>query len=199
MNRLLLSSKFQKEEVYNMDSHRIKILVRKIFVCLTLFAITGFYSTSYGFELKSSAFVSGSMIPSLYTCKGKNISPPLTWSGAPAGTKSFVLICDDPDAPILTWVHWVYYNIPASVTSLPEALSKIEKPQQGGIHGKSSFGDFGYGGPCPPLGTHRYFFKLYALDTMLTLPSGAKKKDILKAMDKHVLGQTELMGKFTKK
>ncbi|MDI6741123.1 MAG: YbhB/YbcL family Raf kinase inhibitor-like protein [Smithella sp.] len=182
-----------------MDSYRIKILVKKIFVCLCLFAVAGFYSTAHGFELKSSAFASGAMIPSLYTCKGKDISPPLTWSGAPAGTKSFVLICDDPDAPLMTWVHWVYYNIPASVTSLPEALAKSEKPQQGGIHGKNSFGDLGYGGPCPPWGTHRYFFKLYALDTMLTLPIGAKKKDVLKAMDKHVLNKTELIGKYKKK
>jgi len=182
-----------------MDSYRIKLLVRRIFVCLSLFILTGFYSSAHGLELKSSAFVAGSMIPSLYTCQGKNISPPLMWSGAPAGTKSFVLICDDPDAPILTWVHWVYYNIPASVTSLPEAFTKSEKPAQGGIHGKSSFGDFGYGGPCPPWGTHRYFFKLYALDTMLTLSSGVKKKDVLKAMEKHVLTQTELMGKYKKK
>lgn len=182
-----------------MNSHRLNRAALTIFVCVSLFFLTGFYSSAQGLELKSSAFVSGSMIPSLYTCQGKNISPPLSWSGAPAGTKSFVLICDDPDAPLLTWVHWVYYNIPDSVTSLPEDLAKTEKPAQGGIHGKSSFGDFGYGGPCPPWGTHRYIFKLYALDTMLTLPSGAKKKDILKAMDKHVLSQTELVGKYKKK
>ena len=181
-----------------MNSHRINRAALTILVCLSLLFLTDLYSSAQGLELKSSAFVSGSMIPSLYTCKGKNISPPLTWSGAPAGTKSFVLICDDPDAPILTWVHWVYYNIPASVTSLTEALSKTEKPAQGGIHGKSSFGDFGYGGPCPPWGTHRYFFKLYALDTMLTLPSGAKKKDVLKAMENHVLNKAELIGKYKK-
>jgi Raf kinase inhibitor-like YbhB/YbcL family protein len=182
-----------------MDSHCINRFTKTIFVCLSLFILIGFYSTAHGLELKSSAFTAGSMIPSLYTCQGKNISPPLTWSGVPADTKSFVLICDDPDAPIITWVHWVHYNIPASVTSLPEALSKTEKPIQGGIHGKSSFGDFGYGGPCPPWGTHRYFFKLYALDTILNLPSGAKKKDVLKAMDKHVLTQTDLIGKYKKK
>jgi Raf kinase inhibitor-like YbhB/YbcL family protein len=182
-----------------MDSCRIHRAVLMFFVCFSLLFLSSAYSSAQGFELKSSAFVSGSMIPSFYTCKGKDISPPLTWFGAPAGTKSFVLICDDPDAPILTWVHWVYYNIPASMNSLPEALSKSEKPAQGGIHGKSSFGDFGYGGPCPLWGTHRYFFKLYALDTMLTLPSGAKKKDVLKAMDKHVLSQTELMGQYKKK
>jgi len=182
-----------------MNSCRINRAALMFFVCFSLLFFSYSYSSAHSLELKSSAFVSGSMIPSLYTCEGKNISPPLTWSGAPAGTKSFVLICDDPDAPLMTWVHWVYYNIPASVTSLPEALAKAEKPPQGGIHGKSSFGDFGYGGPCPPWGTHRYFFKLYALDTVLTLPSEAKKKDVLKAMDKHVLSKTELMGKYKKK
>lgn len=182
-----------------MNSHRLNCAVLTIFVFVSLFFLTCFYSPAQGLELKSSAFASGSMIPSLYTCQGKNISPPLSWSGAPTDTKSFVLICDDPDAPLVTWVHWVYYNIPASTTSLPEDFPKTEKPPQGGIHGKSSFGDFGYGGPCPPWGTHRYFFKLYALDTMLTLPSGAKKKDVLKAMDKHVLSQTELVGKYKKK
>ena len=182
-----------------MNCHHINrgFLTFVVFLCLLF--LTNFPSSAQSFELKSPAFVSGSMIPSLYTCEGKNISPPLTWSGVPAGTKSFVLICDDPDAPVLTWVHWVYYNIPAAVTSLPEAFSKTEKPAMGGLHGKSSFGDFGYGGPCPPWGTHRYFFKLYALDTMLTLPSGVKKKDLLKAMDKHVLGKAELMGTYKKK
>ena len=155
--------------------------------------------SAYAFELKSTSFAAGSAIPALYTCQGKDISPPLAWSGAPNGTKSYVLICDDPDAPIVTWVHWVYYNIPPYVTSLPEAFTKNEKPASGGIHGKSSFGDFGYGGPCPPWGTHRYFFRLYALDTMLNLASGAKKKEVLKAMEGHVLGTAELMGTYKKK
>jgi hypothetical protein len=182
-----------------MDSHRIHRAARTVFVCLCVLALTGLHSVTHGFELKSPAFASGAMIPSLYTCQGNDISPPLAWYGAPGGTRSFVLICDDPDAPIVTWVHWVYYNIPASVTSLPEAFTKSEKPAQGGIHGKSSFGDFGYGGPCPPWGTHRYFFRLYALDTMLTLASGVKKKDVLKAMEGHVLTQAVLMGKYKKK
>ncbi|MBN1364554.1 MAG: YbhB/YbcL family Raf kinase inhibitor-like protein [Syntrophaceae bacterium] len=182
-----------------MKSSRVNFTVLSVFICLSLLFLTCFNSSAKDLELKSPAFVSGSMIPSLYTCEGKNISPPLSWTGVPPGTKSFVLICDDPDVPFITWVHWVYYNIPASVKSLPEALPKTEKPAQGGIHGKNSFSDFGYGGPCPLWGTHRYFFKLYALDTMLNLPSGAKKKDVLKAMDKHVLAKAELMGKFKKK
>jgi Raf kinase inhibitor-like YbhB/YbcL family protein len=164
-----------------------------------LSSLVGLSEDAYAFELKSAAFTAGSMIPSLYTCQGKDISPPLAWTGAPSGTKSFALICDDPDAPMGTWVHWVYYNIPPSVLSLPEAFVKTEKPATGGIHGKSSFGDFGYGGPCPPWGTHRYYFRLYALETMLSLGSGASKKDVLKAMEGHVLAKTELMGTYKKK
>ncbi len=176
--------------------HRSAILV---FVFLSFFAFTGNYPAAYGFELKSPAFSAGEMIPPLYTCQDKDISPPLEWSGAPEGTKSFALICDDPDAPMVTWDHWVYYNIPASVASIPEGLMKTEKPEPGGIQGRSSFGDFGYGGPCPPWGTHRYFFKLYALDTLLMLESGVKKNAVLKAMEGHVLAQTELMGTYKKK
>ncbi len=131
--------------------------------------------------------------------QGKDISPPLAWSDMPAGTRSLALICDDPDAPIGTWVHWVYYNIPVTVTSLPEAMPKTERPAPGGIHGKSSFRDFGYGGPCPPWGTHRYYFRLYALDTSLNLESGATKKDVLKAIQGHILGTAELMGTYRKK
>jgi Raf kinase inhibitor-like YbhB/YbcL family protein len=182
-----------------MNCRRIHLIVLTISACLSFILVSGLSFSAQGLELKSPALTSGSMVPSLYTCQGKNVSPPLAWSGAPAGTKSFVLICDDPDAPLVTWVHWVYYNIPASMTSIPEALSKIENPAPGGIQGKNSFGDFGYSGPCPLWGNHRYFFKLYALDTALNLPSGAKKKEVLKAMDKHVLGQTELMVKFKKK
>jgi Raf kinase inhibitor-like YbhB/YbcL family protein len=155
--------------------------------------------SAYAFELKSTAFSAGTAIPALYTCQGKDISPPLAWSGGPKGTKSYALICDDPDAPIVTWVHWVYYNIPPLVTSLPEAFAKQEKPASGGIHGKSSFGDFGYGGPCPPWGTHRYYFRLYALDTVLSLETGVKKKEVLKAMEGHVLATAELMGTYKKK
>ncbi|HPR54846.1 MAG TPA: YbhB/YbcL family Raf kinase inhibitor-like protein [Deltaproteobacteria bacterium] len=151
------------------------------------------------FELKSTAFSAGGAIPADYTCQGKDISPPLTWTGAPANTRSLVLICDDPDAPMGTWVHWVYYDIPPQVSSLPPGMPRVEKPEQGGTHGKSSFKDFGYGGPCPPSGTHRYFFRLYALDTMLKLESGAVKKDVLKAMEGHVLGTAELMGTYKKK
>ncbi len=168
-----------------------------LFIGAALLSCTNY--GAYAFELKSTAFTAGSAIPALHTCQGKDISPPLAWSGAPNGAKSFALICDDPDAPIVTWVHWVYYNIPGTVTSLPEAFTKQERPASGGIQGKSSFGDFGYGGPCPPWGTHRYYFRLYALDTALNLETGVKKKELLKAMEGHVLGTAELMGTYKKK
>lgn len=166
-------------------------------LCTGAFFLAGTCLTA--FELKSTAFTAGGMIPAIHTCQGKDISPMLTWTGAPEKTKGFALICDDPDAPLGTWVHWVYYNLPPALSSLPEGIDKVEKPGQGGIHGKSSFGDFGYGGPCPPWGTHRYFFRLYALDSMLNLPSGVKKKEVLKAMEGHVLGTAELMGTYKKK
>ncbi len=153
----------------------------------------------HAFELRSTAFAPGGAIPPLYTCQGKDISPPLAWTGMPKGTRSSVLICDDPDAPVGTWIHWVFYNIPPSVTSLPQGFTKDERPALGGIHGRSSFGAFGYGGPCPPWGTHRYFFRLYALDTVLNLKSGAEKTDVIKAMEGHVLARAELMGTYKKK
>jgi Raf kinase inhibitor-like YbhB/YbcL family protein len=147
-------------------------------------------------ELKSSAFVEGEMIPKKYTCDAQDVSPALEWSGAPANTESFALICDDPDAPMGTWVHWVYYDIPAGTSSLPEDVGSQEKPASGGTQGVSDFGRIGYGGPCPPGGTHRYFFKLYALDTKLDLPPGADKPTLLDKMEGHILEQTELMGKY---
>ena len=151
------------------------------------------------FELKSPAFNSAGKIPLKYTCEGEDVSPPLAWSDAPQATRSFALICDDPDAPLMTWVHWVYYDIPATVKALPEAISPVEKPAPGGIHGKNSYHKPGYRGPCPPWGTHRYFFKLYALDTVLNLNPSIPKKDLLKAMEGHILGQAELMGTYKKK
>lgn len=181
------------------DHHLINHAALTIICCLCLTFLTLLCSSAQGLELKSPAFTSGSMIPSVYTCEEKDISPPLTWSGVPPDTKSFVLICDDPDAPLSTWVHWVYYNIPASLTSLPKDVEKTERPALGGIQGINSFGDLGYGGPCPPQGTHRYIFKLYALDIMLKLPTGAKKVDVLKAMDGHVLAHAELVGRYKKR
>ncbi|VBB42959.1 conserved exported hypothetical protein [uncultured Desulfatiglans sp.] len=150
-------------------------------------------------ELKSIAFEEGKPIPVQYTCDGPDVSPPLTWSGVPAGTKSLALICDDPDAPMGTWVHWVYYDIPAEAGGLPEAVRPDEKPSPGGTHGKNDFRKLGYGGPCPPGGTHRYFFKLYALDTILGLGASATKKELLAAMEGHILEQAQLMGTYKRR
>lgn len=144
-------------------------------------------------ELTSNAFVNGQSIPAKYACTGKNISPTLAWNEPPAGTQSFALIMDDPDAPAGTWVHWALFNIQANTRSLQENLDT------GAISvGKNSWGDLGYGGPCPPSGTHRYFFKLYALDSTLSLSPGATKEQLLKAMEGHILAQAELMGTFSK-
>jgi len=147
-------------------------------------------------ELTSSAFSEGAMIPGKYTCDGADVSPPLNWRALPAGTKSLALICDDPDAPVGTWVHWVYYDIPPGTEGLPENVATDERPAQGGTQGINDFRKVGYGGPCPPGGTHRYYFKLYALDTTLNLSSGATKKQVLKAMENHMIGQVQLMGKY---
>jgi hypothetical protein len=146
--------------------------------------------------VKSSAFQNGDMIPSKYTCEGADISPPLEWTAPPKGTQSLALISDDPDAPMGTWIHWVFYNLPPTVTSLPEAVPPLPTLKQGGVHGMTSFMRLGYGGPCPPTGTHRYFFKLYALDIQLDLAPGATKKDLLDAMKGHILAEGELVGKY---
>lgn len=148
--------------------------------------------------LTSPAFKAGQAIPATYTCRGRDISPALQWSDPPAGTQSFALIMDDPDAPVGTWDHWVLYNIPASARGLAEAIPADAQLSDGSLHGKNSWGRLGYGGPCPPSGTHRYFFRLYALDTPLSLSSGATKKQVLDAMKGHILAQAELMGTFSK-
>jgi Raf kinase inhibitor-like YbhB/YbcL family protein len=147
-------------------------------------------------EIKSSSFNHEGMIPAKYTCDGQNVSPPLAWSGAPEKTKGFALICDDPDAPAGTWVHWVIFDIPASVNSLPEKFPRQEEIAGMGKSGKNTSGHYGYDGPCPPGGTHRYYFKLYALDTLLNLSAGLSKEDLLKAMKGHVLAEAQLMGRY---
>lgn len=147
-------------------------------------------------DIKSTAFENNGMIPKKYTCDGENISPPLTWSSIPQSSQSLALISDDPDAPIGTWVHWVIYNIPASERELPEKFPTDKKSSNGTLQGVTDFKKIGYGGPCPPGGTHRYFFKLYALDKKLDLPEGASKKQLEDAMKGHILGQAELIGKY---
>ena len=151
-------------------------------------------------QLTSDAFINGQAIPAKYSCIGKNISPALTWTDPPAGTQSFALIVDDPDAPGRTWVHWVLFNIAADMRSLPEDLPITGKNvDPNAIYvGNNSSGKAAYQGPCPPSGTHRYFFKLYALDTLISLLPGATKEQVLKEMNGHILAQTELMGTFSK-
>jgi Raf kinase inhibitor-like YbhB/YbcL family protein len=148
------------------------------------------------FEITSPAFAKGESIPSDFSCDGRDISPALTWTEPPAGTQSFALIMDDPDAPMGTWVHWVLYNIPASTRNLTEGTPTDPKLSDGSLQGKTSAGSTGYHGPCPPSGTHHYFFKLYALDTMLSLSAKADKKELLAAMEGHILANAELMGTF---
>jgi Raf kinase inhibitor-like YbhB/YbcL family protein len=147
-------------------------------------------------ELSSPSFKHGDFIPRRYSCDGNDVSPPLNWDNVPEGTISFSLISDDPDAPMGTWVHWVFYNIPADTRSLQEGVPKDRQFKNGSMQGITDFRRPGYGGPCPPGDTHRYFFKLYALDTMLKLGPGATKSDVLKAMQGHIFGQCELMGKY---
>ncbi len=148
-------------------------------------------------ELTSPVFKNGEFIPDKYTGEGEDISPPLEWSSAPADTKSFALISDDPDAPMGTWVHWVLYNIPADKKGLPEKIKKDGLLPDGSMQGMTSFGSTGYGGPYPPPGAaHRYFFKLYALGTKLNLKPGLTKKALLDAIKGRVIAEAELMGKF---
>ena len=148
------------------------------------------------FTIKTTAFPIGGNIPKKYTCGGLDLSPELTWTGAPAGTRSLALIADDPDAPVGTWTHWIIWNIPPDA-ALPEATAKTEALSDGARQGKNDFKRIGYGGPCPPPGKpHRYFFKLYALNSKLDLKAGATRNELEGAMKGHVLAQAELMGKY---
>jgi Raf kinase inhibitor-like YbhB/YbcL family protein len=147
-------------------------------------------------KLTSSAFEEGGMIPSKYTCDGQDISPPLTWDDVPANTESIAVICDDPDAPMGTWVHWVLFNLPAEKRELAENVPDDETLPDGTRQGVTDFGSTDYGGPCPPSGTHRYFFKIYALDIPIDIVSIADKETLLEHMAGHILAEGQLMGKY---
>jgi Raf kinase inhibitor-like YbhB/YbcL family protein len=148
-------------------------------------------------KLTSTAFQDGMPIPVRYTGFDADVSPPLQWSGAPAGTKGFALICDDPDAPVGTWVHWVIYGLPASAGGLPEGVAAAESLPDGARQGVNDFRQIGYRGPLPPPGgPHRYFFRLYALDAELALGPRATKLELLRAMKGHTLAEAQLMGTF---
>jgi hypothetical protein len=148
-------------------------------------------------KLTSTAFQNGRPIPVQHTGDGADVSPPLQWSGAPAGTKSFALICDDPDAPVGTWVHWVIYGLPSAMNELPKKISTAESLPSGAKQGLNDSRRVGYSGPLPPPGKpHRYFFKLYALDAELPLKPRATKSELLRAMEGHILAEAQLMGTY---
>jgi Raf kinase inhibitor-like YbhB/YbcL family protein len=147
-------------------------------------------------KISSSSFKEGEMIPSKYTCDGDNISPHLTWISYPENTISFAIISDDPDAPAGDWVHWVVYNIPTSVNELKENFPKDKTFENGTKQGTTDFGRTGYDGPCPPNGTHRYYFKLYALDIPINKDAGMTKQELLKAMEGHIVAEVQLIGKY---
>ena len=153
-------------------------------------------------QITSSAFLHGASIPRQCTCEGADRSPPLSWSGAPVSTRSFALIVDDPDAPDpaapkMTWVHWVLYNLSPETTALAEGVSRDALPA-GALQGRNDWKRMGYGGPCPPMGRHRYFHKLYALDCVLPDLVGPTKDHLLRAMQGHVLAQAEIVGTYEK-
>ena len=150
-------------------------------------------------NLTSPSFAEGNTIPTKHTCEGADLSPLLRWTDPPAGTQSFAIACVDPDAPAGTWVHWVLFNLPPALRELPEG-SKAANLPQGAHEGTNDFGRFGYGGPCPPRGpAHRYYFTLYAVDTTLALGRGARLHELNRAMERHILGEGRLMGRYARK
>lgn len=156
-----------------------------------IFILANVYGKEVQMKISSSAFEQNGQIPKKYTCDGSDVNPPLKFEGVPVEAKSLALIVDDPDAPVGTWVHWVVWNIDPNNTEIKEN-SVLKGAQQG----MNDFRKHDYGGPCPPSGTHRYFFKLYALDTMLNISSNSKKSDLEKAMKGHVLEKAEIIGLY---
>jgi Raf kinase inhibitor-like YbhB/YbcL family protein len=148
-------------------------------------------------QLTSPAFPHGSVIPAAHTCEGEDVSPALVWNGLPVERRSLALICDDPDAPRGTWVHWVLYNLPGESAELAQGVPGVPELPSGARQGRNDFGEIGYNGPCPPPGKpHRYYFRLYALNIMLTLPHGVSRAELDRAMADHILAQGTLMGVY---
>ena len=147
-------------------------------------------------DVRSSAFGEGDSIPSDFTCDGADMSPPIEWSGVPANAQSLAVIVEDPDAPAGNWTHWLVYDLPPDLMQLPAGISFGEKFPVGSLQGRTDFGKPGYRGPCPPKGEHRYFFKVYALDAMLRLKSGASRQELSQVMQGHILAEGVLMGKY---
>jgi Raf kinase inhibitor-like YbhB/YbcL family protein len=149
------------------------------------------------FAISSTSFANGGEIPKKFTCDGADVSPELSWTDPPAGTQSFALIADDPDAPAGTWTHWVLFDLPPATNSLAEGVSKVDELPNGERQGRNDFRKIGYNGPCPPPGKpHRYFYKLYALSGILGLKPGASKQEVEQAMESRILGKTEWMGRY---
>jgi hypothetical protein len=218
--RLWISSWYSKR-VYKIDIENMKVLGSFVSpVNLTTgiawdgayMWVTGTNSDLYQVEIKdanqnaggkdmeikviSAVFKDGEMIPKKHTCDGEEVSPPISWSGVPKSTESIALISDDPDAPGRVWVHWVIFNIPPVSSGLPEGVPAQEILPDGSRQGINDSHQIGYGSPCPPSGTHRYYFKIYALDSMMDIKSGATKNDLLKAMKDHVLAEGQIMGRY---
>ena len=183
--------------------------MRQTFICLATLAVLSIAGQSHNtktgakimeIKLTSPSFEEGGTIPTKYTCDGADISPHLKWDSVPEGTKSIALIADDPDAPKGTWVHWVIFNLPPVARELPEHLTNGELLLNGAKQGMNDSHKIGYGGPCPPPGNaHRYYFKIYALDSIVSLKPNATKADLVRAMDGHILGHGQLMGKYARK
>ena len=186
---------------YIIKNSRVKIAIPFIlFSCVIGFHIGAIGKEGYAMNLdiKSTAFGEGDLIPKQYTCDGADVSPQLSWSQPPEGTGSMVLICDDPDAPMGTWVHWVLYGLSPDTLEISENIPDDKEVLGGAKHGVNDFHKYGYGGPCPPGGTHRYFFKLYAVNTVVDLDPGATKDEVLDAIKGHVLAQGQLMGRYSR-
>lgn len=177
----------------------IALVILQVYI-LSLYAKTDANPTQDSMEISSPTFKNNSEIPIEYTCESENISPPLLWSKLPEKTKSLALIVDDPDAPSKTFAHWVIYNIPPTEKKLKKNFpTKASFLSNETLQGRNDMKSIGYSGPCPPSGAHHYFFKLYALDSMLNTKSGLSKKELLKAMDGHILAKAQLIGIYSKK
>ena len=172
------------------------LIIVVIFLCSFQINNKSISSGRKQMKITSPAFEEGEMIPEKYTCDDIDISPSLKWSHVPEGTKTFAIICDDPDAPMGTWVHWVLFNMPADTNELSENIPPVKILPNGARQGKNDFGKIGYGGPCPPGGTHRYYFKIYALSEELNVEPGITKSELLKAMEGKILSEGQLMGRY---
>jgi Raf kinase inhibitor-like YbhB/YbcL family protein len=204
-SRALLRHVLAASNEMKLSRHRQHRLTAFFAMAATVLVWSFFPTSSYSrqkaadghFRLESAAFRAGGFIPRKYTCSGDNVSPPFSWTGTPAGTKSFALIVADPDAPSGVWIHWIVYNIQPSARELPQSVPKTGEIKGGARQGTSSFQEVGYGGPCPPPGdAHHYHFMLYALDTRLSLSAGATRDQVDDAMKGHILAKTETVGLY---